>query len=102
MPPRFGFLSAEGRAKTINLAECRCGCLAVQLPGLCKECFVVEVFHFEQRRGALASGGCQHRRVAKGEAIVVKEVSRGLDDLVPDFENGTLTRRTDPQVPMIH
>ena len=102
MPPGFGFFSAERWAEAIDLAEGR-GCrFAVQLPGLRQECFVIEIFHFEERCCAFASRGGEYRRVTEREAVVVQEISRGFDDLVADFENGALPRRADPQVPMVH
>ena len=97
----LGLLGAEGRTEAVDLAEGRAGGLEVELAGLRQVGRFAEVVGLEQRRGALARGRRQDRRVDVGEAAVVEEVADGLADLVADPHHGVLAFGAQPQVAVV-
>src|SRR5205085_9071428 len=87
----------------VGFGERGCGRLVVELARLRQvSLLVAEVVNLEERRRALARGGCQDRRVAEDEAVSVEEVADGADDCVAHEEYGVLSARAEPEVAVIH
>ena len=101
MPARLRLLGAKGRAEGVDLSERGGGRLAVELPGL-REIGVafVEVLRGEQP-APLADRRGEDRRIDAQEAALVEEVVDRLLDLVADDGDGALSRRAQPEVPVV-
>ena len=87
VPARLRLLGAECRAEGVHLAEGHRVGFVVELSALCQiRRGVLEVLHWKQRRGALAGGRGEDRRVAEDEAAPVDKIGEkpaGLFNTVP-------------------
>ncbi len=63
---------------------------------------VVEVIHFEKRRRALASRGCEDRRIHQREPVAVEIIAYGFNHFMPHTNNGVLPLGPEPQMPVVH
>ena len=102
MAPRLRFLCAKGWTEAVHLAERRGGGLVIELSVLRQVRLVLEIFHFEKSGCAFARGGREYGRIAQREAVVIEKVAHRFDDLVTDFQNGALPRRSNPEMALIH
>ncbi len=99
---RLRLLGAEGRTEAVDLAERRGRGLEVELPGLREVGLLAEVVGLEERRGPLARGGREDRRVDQHEVALVEEVADRLLDLAAHPQDGVLLRGAEPEVAVVH
>ncbi len=102
MAARFRFLSAEGGAEAIDLAESSDAGLAIQLATLSQICGVTEIAGLKKGAGSLNGGWSQDGGINQNEPVVIEIVSAGADDLGPDLQDGILAGRAQPEVAMVH
>ncbi len=101
MTARLRFLRPEGGTEAVDLPERHAGRLEVKLSRLAQVGLVAEIIGLEQRRGPLAGGRGQDGRIDQHEITLVKEVPDRLGDLAPDFQQGVLLRRAQPEMPVV-
>ena len=102
MPACFRLLGPERRPETVNLAEGSDSSFVVELPALRQVSFSPEVIRLEERRSSLAGIGREDGRIQERESASVEKIAAGLDDLMSNFQNRPLMRRTEPEMAMIH
>src|SRR5262245_54365759 len=91
MAPRLGLLRAERGTEDVHLAEGEGARLGVELAALREIRRLAEVLYREQRGGALARGRRQDRRIEAEEAVLVKILPAGTDQLGANAEHRVLT-----------
>ena len=102
MAAGFRFLRAKGWPEGVHLAQRHRRGFDIKLAGLRQKRLLVEIIDRKQRGGAFAGGGREDRRIGQGEAAVVKEVARRLDDLRAHAQDRCLARRAHPQMAVLH
>src|SRR5579872_7369367 len=102
MPARLRLLGAKCWTEGIHLAERHRRGFDIKLPRLREVSLLVEIVDGKKRGRSFASGGSDNRRIGQRKSALVKEISRGLDDLGAHTENRGLSLRTHPEVAMLH
>ena len=102
MAARLGFFGAERGAERVDLAERHGGGFDVKLAALRQVRFlVVDVVDFEERGGAFAGSGREHRRVGERVALAIHVVAGGALGFGADAEDGGLARSANPEVTLV-
>src|SRR6476619_7315442 len=92
-------LRAERRPERVDASKRHGGRFEIQLTALREvRLLVVEVFHREQRRRALAGRWREDRRIGQDETARVEEIADRVDHLVANAEDRSLTLAADPEV----
>ncbi len=103
MAAGLGFLGAEGRAESVDLAERHGGGFVIKLAGLRQVGLgVLEIVHFEQRGGAFAGRRRENGCIDEGEAVRIEILAYCADHLVAHADDGVLPLAAQPEVAMIH